>query len=78
MKNLPDKNRRLLVIDDHRAIHDDFRKILSPDKTTASALSATEAELFGSPANAVRQIQFEVIVAEDEMISSRPGLGKHA
>ena len=32
MNNLPaEKNRRILIIDDNRAIHDDFRKILSPD-----------------------------------------------
>ena len=50
MTNTPtDKNRRVLVIDDNRAIHDDFRKILSPGKTRVTALDATEAVLFGSP-----------------------------
>jgi two-component system sensor histidine kinase/response regulator len=60
MREWPDKNRRILVVDDNRAIHDDFRKILSPAGTTASAMAITEAELFGSPTNPVRQIQFEV------------------
>jgi PAS domain S-box-containing protein len=59
MNNIPtDKNRRVLVIDDNHAIHDDFRKILSP--RSAAALDATEAALFGSSAPAIEQAQFEV------------------
>jgi two-component system, cell cycle sensor histidine kinase and response regulator CckA len=38
-------NRRLLVIDDNRAIHEDFRKILGEPDT--SALAAAEGQLFG-------------------------------
>jgi two-component system, cell cycle sensor histidine kinase and response regulator CckA len=61
MNNVPDdKNRRVLVIDDNRAIHDDFRKILSPATATAAALDATETALFGRPAPTVMQTQFEV------------------
>jgi hypothetical protein len=38
MHNLPaDKNQRILIIDDNHAIHDDFRKILSPGITTGIA-----------------------------------------
>ena len=55
----PGKNRRILVIDDNRAIHDDFRKILSPG-TSAAALDAAEAELFGQPANRDCQIHYEI------------------
>ncbi len=45
-----EKNRRILVIDDNRAIHDDFKKILQPEGA-GNALSQAEAELFGdSPA----------------------------
>jgi CheY-like chemotaxis protein len=51
-------NRRVLVIDDNRAIHDDFRKILSP--RSAAALDATEAAVFGQSPDAVRQTRFEV------------------
>jgi CheY-like chemotaxis protein len=41
--------RRILVIDDNPAIHDDFRKILCPrGPAHADALDAMEAELFGS------------------------------
>ena len=39
-------NRRILVIDDNRAIHEDFRKILSP-KVDESAYGMMSAELFG-------------------------------
>ncbi len=39
-------NRRILVIDDNEAIHDDFRKILSVDSGTA-ALDREETALFG-------------------------------
>jgi two-component system cell cycle sensor histidine kinase/response regulator CckA len=61
MNNLPvHKNRRVLVIDDNRAIHDDFRKILSPANATAAALDVTERALFGLPTSAVPQTQFEV------------------
>jgi signal transduction histidine kinase len=61
MNNLPDdKNRRVLIIDDNRAIHDDFRKILSPANATSAALDATEAAVFGHPAEAALQTAFEV------------------
>jgi diguanylate cyclase (GGDEF)-like protein/PAS domain S-box-containing protein len=39
-------NRRVLVIDDNRAIHEDFRKILA-DRNRADAIDATAAALFG-------------------------------
>ena len=55
-----DKNRRVLVIDDNPAIHEDFRKILSPATETAAALDATETAVFGSLAAAVPQTRFEV------------------
>jgi PAS domain S-box-containing protein len=61
MNNMPaDKNRRVLVIDDNRAIHDDFRKILSPAIAKAAALDATEMAVFGHPTNVIQQTQFEV------------------
>ena len=61
MNNLPaEKNRRILVIDDNRAIHDDFRKILSPGTIAAAALDATETALFGKSKNVVRQISYEI------------------
>lgn len=50
-------HRRILVIDDNRSIHDDFRKILAPVSAADDALEAAEAALFGSPvqAQAARQ-----------------------
>ena len=39
-------HRRILIVDDSRAIHDDFRKILG-EKSRAKTISADEAELFG-------------------------------
>ena len=48
-------NHRLLVIDDNRAIHDDFRKILGE----ADPLAAAEARLFGKP----EATAFEIDVA---------------
>jgi len=61
MNSLPaDKNRRVLVMDDNRSIHDDFRKILSPAPAAAAAFDATEAALLGHSTDAVRQTQFEV------------------
>ncbi len=44
---------RVLLVDDNRAIHDDFRKILAPvpGKATAS-LDEAEAALFGAPVDA--------------------------
>jgi CheY-like chemotaxis protein len=57
------KNRRVLIIDDNPSIHDDFRKILSPDENTRTALSLTETQLFGAPINEERQPHFEVVSA---------------
>ena len=61
MRNMPaDKNRRVLVIDDNREIHDDFRKILSPATAPAAALDAVETAVLGTPAETVPETQFEV------------------
>ncbi|MEN5199074.1 EAL domain-containing protein [Pseudomonas wadenswilerensis] len=51
-------NRRILIIDDTPAIHQDFRKILSPEPLGRESLEATEALLFGSSAR--RRLQFEL------------------
>src|SRR3546814_19508831 len=42
-------NRRILIVDDTPAIHEDFRKILSPHATPEDSLSSAEAALFGAP-----------------------------
>lgn len=67
------RNRRLLVIDDNRAIHDDVRKILCPTQTEgASAMDALEAELLGDARrpSARDRIRFEV----DSAYQGREGL----
>jgi two-component system, NtrC family, sensor kinase len=40
-------NRRILIVDDNRAIHDDFRKILGQPPLQSSALAELEQALFG-------------------------------
>jgi signal transduction histidine kinase len=52
-------NRRILVIDDHLAIHDDFRKILA-GKSEASALLEARASLFDEVLPEATQEAFEV------------------
>src|SRR5688572_12497433 len=42
-------NRRILVIDDNHAIHDDFRKILAPERIASSKLDELESSLFDTP-----------------------------
>ena len=41
------RNRRILLIDDNPAIHEDFRKILMPDDSSASAIDDEAENLFG-------------------------------
>jgi len=54
------KNRRVLIVDDNHSIHDDFRKILSPGKSTHSVLDLAETELFGNAKSQKEQVPFKV------------------
>jgi len=54
------KNRRVLIIDDNRSIHDDFRKILSPAESTRSDRAETESALFGDVVRTNGPPRFEV------------------
>jgi len=54
-----ERNLRILVVDDNRAIHEDFRKILCPT-TTEGALANAEALLFDAPARAAGRLVFEI------------------
>ena len=56
----PVANRRLLLIDDNRAIHDDFRKIFSDGPESASALAASEAALFGESTVTATRPTFQI------------------
>ena len=53
------QNRRILVIDDNRAIHHDFRKILSP-QADHKAVDEVEATLFGQGPSTGAVEAFEV------------------
>jgi two-component system sensor histidine kinase/response regulator len=55
----PKNRRRILIVDDSRAIHDDFRKILG-DHGGPTPLSAEEAALFGEPEPAPVVAGFEL------------------
>jgi predicted signal transduction protein with EAL and GGDEF domain/CheY-like chemotaxis protein len=50
MLQLVEPNRRILIVDDNRAIHDDFRKILGRAAGSRDELKALDAELFGTVA----------------------------
>jgi PAS domain S-box-containing protein len=52
--------RRILLVDDNRAIHEDFRKILCPNLTTATALEKSEEDLFPPEKEKARVLQYEV------------------
>jgi two-component system, NtrC family, sensor kinase len=54
------RNRRILVIDDNRAIHADFRKIFCGSMPTAGALSQSEAAFFGETKAAGDDTPFEM------------------
>ena len=55
------QNRRILLVDDMPAIHQDFRKILAPQAHGSEGLSAMEAALFAEEGpQAAPQIAFEL------------------
>jgi len=56
------QNRRILVIDDNRAIHDDFRKILSPPGAPDEELHEAEASIFGA-SPAIERVRYQVDAA---------------
>jgi CheY-like chemotaxis protein len=66
------KNSRILVVDDNRAVHDDFRKILCASRESSASLSASEEILFGEAAPAVHVPSFEV----DSAFQGEEGLAK--
>jgi predicted signal transduction protein with EAL and GGDEF domain/DNA-binding NarL/FixJ family response regulator len=47
LEHLVAPNRRILIVDDNRAIHEDFRKILEGNGTARGELDGLHAELFG-------------------------------
>jgi signal transduction histidine kinase len=56
----PQSNRRILVIDDNKAIHEDFRKILLPDQGAPDDWCAADSDLFGDTNPQSRRPLFEI------------------
>ena len=56
----PDHNRRILIIDDNKAIHEDFRKILLRPRAEPSGLAEAEAALFGDAIPHIDLPEFEI------------------
>src|SRR6202795_1761216 len=56
----PLKNHRILVIDDNRAIHQDFRKVLAASSRQPRALVDAEAALFGDTVAPFQLPVFEI------------------
>ncbi|MBC8003077.1 MAG: two-component system response regulator, partial [Opitutaceae bacterium] len=50
---------RILVVDDNRAIHDDFRKILGSD-ITGDEFDSEEAEMFGPSSCVSDKVHFDL------------------
>jgi DNA-binding LytR/AlgR family response regulator len=56
----PARHQRILVIDDNRAIHDDFRKIFISSSASETALADAGAALFGEPVEQSGSRKFEI------------------
>src|SRR5882672_8618953 len=69
--NNPIGNRRILIIDDNPAIHEDFRKILCPT-AQAQTLDEDEAAIFGKRTEATLSVGFEI----DSAFQGQEGLEK--
>ncbi len=63
LNNPAPHNRRVLVIDDNRSIHEDFIKILSPEAGAEAALLDAERALLGGDARPADRQGFEVDTA---------------
>jgi len=60
MKNPVASNRRILLVDDNPAIHEDFRKILAADDTAAAGIDSEAAALFDETKPASPGLAFEL------------------
>jgi diguanylate cyclase (GGDEF)-like protein/PAS domain S-box-containing protein len=65
-----DLNRRILIVDDNLAIHEDIVKVLAGTDSEEQALDSDEALLFGT--EAVQTVQFEI----DSAFQGQEGLEK--
>jgi predicted signal transduction protein with EAL and GGDEF domain len=57
---LIEPNRRILIVDDNRAIHEDFAKILGSGNVDRDGLDELEKELFGAQIEEVLEQRFEL------------------
>jgi len=62
------RNHRILVVDDNRAIHDDLRKILTINGAQDFALQDDEAELFGVEAAPVADFELDSAYQGEEAL----------
>jgi signal transduction histidine kinase len=56
----PDKNHRILVIDDNKSIHEDFRAILAKPKALSNDMAEAEAALFGDAMPQMEYPEFQI------------------
>ncbi len=63
-------NERILLIDDNSAIHEDFRKILSPSQPDNKSMEEAESILFGDSLDPLIKTDFEI----DSAFQGREGL----
>jgi len=67
-------NRRILIIDDNSAIHQDFRKVLSTraEQADQAALEVLEAGIFGEPGKTAAHQDFEI----DSALQGQEGVAR--
>jgi len=65
-------NRRILVIDDNAAIHEDFRKILGDPSATQADLADARAAFFGGDLDPAPEVTYEI----DSAYQGEEGLAK--
>jgi two-component system sensor histidine kinase/response regulator len=53
-------HRRILIVDDNPAIHQDFRKILNPEAEAVPDIADTEAAMFGSVSTKSASLPFQM------------------
>ena len=72
MKEINCKNRRILIIDDNKAIHKDFKKVLKGVSADSVSLAEEELAIFGASSESAKGESFEV----DSAFQGQEGLEK--
>jgi two-component system sensor histidine kinase/response regulator len=72
MKEKCQRNQRILVIDDNKSIHEDFRTILGGSGDNFANLREAKSVIFGSASNSPEKISFEI----DSAFQGQEGLEK--